>query len=118
MNILHVLPALTWERGGPPAVVRALARCQAEAGYRVGVLTTDQGVRGGETPVELGPAVPVERVGVCGPNRVAYAPGFARVAKAWVRTSDVVHVHCVFSYPVHVALREALAARVPVVLRP
>jgi glycosyltransferase involved in cell wall biosynthesis len=99
-------------------VVQALVHYQAESGHRVTVLTTDQGARNGEQPVELSAAVTVERFSVHGPDRIAYAPRFTRVVKERLRASDVVHVHSVFLYPVHVALREALAAGVPVVLRP
>jgi glycosyltransferase involved in cell wall biosynthesis len=118
MNILHVIPGLTWQRGGPSTVVHALASHQAEAGHRVCILTTDQGARHGERPVEIPESVIVERLHVWGPDRVAYASGFARAVRACLRTSEVVHVHSIFTYPVHVALREALAAGVPVVLRP
>src|SRR5262249_23739144 len=55
---------------------------------------------------------------VVGPARLAYAPGFAAAVRARLRASDVVHVHSVFTNPVHVTLRAARAAGVPVVLRP
>src|SRR5438876_153120 len=109
MKILHVIPGLTRERGGPTAVLQALVRHQAEAGYEVAVLTTDQGARNGEHPVELHRAVVVERLRVRGPDRLAYAPGFARVVRHRLRDCDVAHVHSVFTYPVHTALREAAA---------
>src|SRR5262249_4085627 len=48
MNILHIIPGLTWERGGPAAVVHALARHQAEAGHQVRVLATVPAARHGE----------------------------------------------------------------------
>jgi glycosyltransferase involved in cell wall biosynthesis len=118
MKILHVIPGLTWERGGPSAVVRALAEHQAKAGHQVSLLTTDQGERHGERRVDLAEFVEVERHVVWGSDRVAYAPGFARAVVARVRTSDVVHIHSIFTYPVHAALRAAEAACVPVVLRP
>jgi glycosyltransferase involved in cell wall biosynthesis len=118
MNILHIIPGLTWERGGPSAVVRALAEHQAKAGHRVSLLTTDQGERHGERPVELAELVEVERHAVWGSDRVAYAPGFASAVKSRLRTSDVVHIHSIFTYPVHAALRAAAAAGVPAVLRP
>ena len=52
MRILHVIPGLTRERGGPTAVVEALSRQQAAAGHTVTVLTTDQGLRHGEQDAE------------------------------------------------------------------
>jgi glycosyltransferase involved in cell wall biosynthesis len=118
MNILHVIPGLTWERGGPSVVVEALARHQAKAGHRVTVLTTDQGFKKGEQPVRLAENVDTEQVKVLGPDRFAYAPALRRVVRARIRQSDLVHVHSIFTYPVHVAYREALAAGTPLVLRP
>jgi glycosyltransferase involved in cell wall biosynthesis len=118
MNILHVIPGLTAERGGTTAVVQALAKHQAAAGHAVTVLTTDQGQRHGEHASEPPPAVRVERVAVKGPDRIAYAPAFADTVRAHLRQSAVVHVHSIFTYPVHAALREAAALGVPAVLAP
>ena len=118
MRILHVIPSLAWERGGPSAVVRALTRYQSEDGHRVSVLTTDQGVRHGQKPIDLGPAVSVHRLNVVGPDRIAYAPGFARTLRTELQEADVVHVHSIFTNPVHVALREARQLGIPSILRP
>src|SRR5713226_3055135 len=118
MNILHVIPGLTWERGGPTAVVKALACHQARLGHAVTVLSTDQGARNGEKPIELPEAVALERFKVYGPDRLAFTPGFARAVRSHLRNAEIVHVHSIFTHPVHVALREARARSVPVVLRP
>ena len=96
MRILHVIPGLTRERGGPTTVVRALAAHQAEAGHAVTVLTTDQGLRHGEQRVALHPAVAVEQLRVCGPDRVAFVPGLVPRTRALLRACDVAHVHSVF----------------------
>ena len=118
MNILHIIPGLTCERGGPTAVVQALVRHQIAAGHAVTVLTTDQGLRHGETEAVLDAQARLGRVAVRGPDRLAYAPALRGAVREQVRHCDIVHVHSIFTYPVHVALREALAAGVPVVLRP
>jgi glycosyltransferase involved in cell wall biosynthesis len=118
MRILHVIPGLTRERGGPTAVIEALVRCQARAGQQVAVLTTDQGARYGETPADLDPAVYTLRVPVSGSDRLAYAPGFRRLLRAHVPGCDVVHLHSIFTYPIHAGLREAGRAGVPAVMRP
>jgi glycosyltransferase involved in cell wall biosynthesis len=118
MKILHVIPSLAWERGGPSAVVRALTRHQAEDGHRVSILTTDQGVRRGQKPIDLGPSVSIRQLKVFGPDRVAFAPGFAQAARAELQGADVVHIHSIFTNPVHVALREARQLNVPTILRP
>src|SRR5438132_13191608 len=118
MRILHIIPGLTRDRGGPTAVVQALVRRQAEAGHSVSVLTTDQGVSNGEQSIRLSEMVDVEAVRVRGSARVAYAPEFARTAKARLRANDVMHLHSIFTYPAHVALREARKADIPAVFRP
>src|SRR5262245_13309443 len=118
MNILHVIPSLAWERGGPSAVVRALTRYQVEAGHQVSVLTTDQGARRGEKPMDLEPLVKVHQLKVFGPDRVAYAPGFARAARGLLSDVDIVHIHSIFTNPVHVALHEARESGVPAIVRP
>jgi glycosyltransferase involved in cell wall biosynthesis len=118
MKILHVIPGLTIERGGPTAVIQALTRCQAAAGHTVAVLTTDQGARNGEQAATVAGIVELERVRVRGPDRIAYAPGFRIALRGRLRAIDVLHVHSLFTYPVHVALQEAAAAGVPVVMRP
>jgi glycosyltransferase involved in cell wall biosynthesis len=118
MNILHVIPGLTWERGGPTAVVKALAHHQSRAGHRITVLSTDQGARNGEHPVELSPGVTVIRLKVYGPDRLAYTLGFARLVRSHLAHADIIHAHSIFTYPIHVALREARNGGKPLVLRP
>jgi glycosyltransferase involved in cell wall biosynthesis len=99
-------------------MLQALVRQQVQAGHEVVVLTTDQGARRGETPVELVAGAGVESLSVTGPDRLAYAPRFAQAVKTHLQQSHLLHVHSLFTYPVHVALREADKAGVPVVLRP
>jgi glycosyltransferase involved in cell wall biosynthesis len=118
MRILHIIPGLTYERGGPSSVLQALVRHQAGAGHDVAVLTTDQGARFGETPVKLAEGVAVQCLRVHGPDRLAYAPGFAAAARTQLRSSDVVHLHSLFTHPIHAALRQVLSAGLPAVLRP
>jgi glycosyltransferase involved in cell wall biosynthesis len=118
MRILHVIPGLTHERGGPSCVVRALLEHQGRAGHDVRLLTTDQGARCGEQAVELGVGCRADRLAVHGPDRLAFAPGFRAACRAALRGVDLVHVHSIFTHPVHAALAEAAACGVPVVLRP
>jgi glycosyltransferase involved in cell wall biosynthesis len=118
MKVLHVIPGLTLERGGPTAVACALVRHQFQAGHQVTLLTTDQGARRGEHPVQPVPGVRLQRIPVVGPDRAAYAPGFRRALRRLLPQTDIVHVHSIFTYPVHAALSEALSAGIPVVLRP
>jgi glycosyltransferase involved in cell wall biosynthesis len=109
---------LTVERGGPSTVLDALTRHQVRSGHTVTVLTTDQGLRYGEQPLELDSRVIVRRCTVRGPDRVAYAPGFGRSMRELLRAADIIHLHSIFTYPIHVALHEARHARIPAILRP
>jgi glycosyltransferase involved in cell wall biosynthesis len=118
MRILHVIPGLTLERGGPAASVQALARRQAAAGHAVYVLTTDQGARNGERPMPMAEGVSLHRVSVFGPDRIAFAPRFVGICREILRNADVLHAHSIFTHPVHMALREALARGVPAALKP
>ena len=101
MRIVHVIPGLTVERGGPSTVVEALTKCQANDGHQVTVLTTDQGARYGERPVELADGVSVRKFNVVGPDRIAYAPRLKREATPLITASDIVHVHSIFTHPIH-----------------
>jgi glycosyltransferase involved in cell wall biosynthesis len=118
VRILHIIPGLTIERGGPSTVLDALTRHQARSGHSVTVLTTDQGLRCGEQPLPMDCRVVLQRCPVRGPDRVAFAPGFAGAVRELLRTTDVVHLHSFFTYPIHVALREARRAGIPAILRP
>jgi glycosyltransferase involved in cell wall biosynthesis len=118
VRILHIIPGLTVERGGPSTVLDALTRHQVRAGHAVSVLTTDQGARHGERSLQLDSRVVVLRCRVAGPDRVAYAPGLRRAAQGLLRRADVLHLHSIFTYPIHAALSEAQRASVPVILRP
>lgn len=118
MRILHVIPGLTAERGGPSTVLAALCQHQATAGHEVHVLSTDQGARSGETPITLPRTIHHKVCRVVGPDRVAYAPGLAAELAALLPRIDLVHAHSIFTYPIHVTLRTALRFGTPVILRP
>jgi len=97
--------------------VAALARQQVAGGHNVRILTTDQGERSGEEPLVVA-GVDVERLAVIGPDRPAWSPGFPMAVRRRLGDTDVVHIHSLFTYPVHAALRECLRTRTPTVLRP
>lgn len=118
MRILHVIPYLTVERGGPCTALQLLVTHQVAAGHTVTVLTTDQGVRQGEQPLPMPEQVNVVRVGVIATDATAYAPRFKGVFRRFVRGNDVVHLHGIFTYPSYVASREAFQIGVPTVHQP
>ena len=88
LRILPVIPAMTQEQGGTSACVAGLARYEAEDGHQVTVLTTNQGERKGETPIDLNGAVDVRRLRVLGPDRRAYAPEFRKAVRRQIGKSS------------------------------
>lgn len=118
MRILHVIPGLTWERGGPSTVLHALASYQAADGHEVSVVATDQWARHGEQLVELPEGVHFHQAKVWGPDRLSFAPGIVEQLRRSLGICDVVHAHSLFTYPIHIAVREAMASHVPLILRP
>lgn len=118
MKILHVIPAMTWDRGGPAGVVAALARHQQALGHEVSVLTTNQGARHGERPIELPPQVELVAVPVFGPDRIAYAPKFARTVAEQLDRADAMHVHSIFRHPCLTAVKVAAQRHRKVIIRP
>lgn len=118
MRILHVIPALTEQRGGPSTVVCALAKHQALAGHEVSIFTTDLGLRSGEKLTEIPRGVELEISKVYGTDRFAYAPAFRRALRAKLLTTDIAHIHTIFTHAVHVALEECAAKAVPTIIRP
>ena len=118
MKILHVIPGLTRERGGPSSVLQSLVAAQARMNHEIAVVTTDQGVRHGEEPIALEPSVHLKRCPVWGSDRLAYAPTVSQVLREIIPRSDIIHIHSIFTYPVHTALREAMKYGVPTIIRP
>lgn len=118
MKLLQLVPGLTDERGGVSAVVKSLSAELANRGHEVTVLTTDQGTRAGERKTTLESRVRRVTVPVIGPDRLALSPGFARACRLELERADVVHVHSLFTYPVHIALRLCSRRAKPVVLSP
>lgn len=117
MKIVHVIPGMTWERGGPAAVVAELSRQQSRLGHRVQIVTTTQGEAAGEHPIEVGPEVDIVRAPVRGPDWAAYAPRLPGVLRTSLHECDLLHVHSIFRFPCLAAIKVA-NGRLPVVVRP
>lgn len=60
----------------------------------------------------------MERFLVWGPDRLAYARGLTSRLRQKIQEFDIVHIHSIFTYPVHMALQIAQKAGVPTILRP
>jgi glycosyltransferase involved in cell wall biosynthesis len=120
-KILHVIPSVGPERGGPSVFMRTLARGLSQAGMQVHVATTDDNGRG-RLPVPHG--VPQHEDGATFwyfPRQTRFYT-FSWPLTRWlarhVREFDLVHIHALFSYAAFPAALAAHHAGVPYIVRP
>lgn len=123
MRILHVIPGVAPESGGPTTVLRQLCNRLVERGHVVHVITSDASVSGRRVSLTEARAGYDERVTMelCRADLVrAPYPSVAHARAVWraVRRFDVAHVHGVFALPVTQAMAIFRARGLPYVLRP
>lgn len=115
LRVLHVIPSLAAEDGGPSRAMLEIERGLAASGIEVTTLTTVARSDGPLPP-------PPERVRRIYLRRRAAlyktAPGLVPLLPSLLRRHDVVHVHALFSFAPNVAALQARAFRVPYVVRP
>lgn len=122
MRVLHVIPSLAQEDGGPTRAMLSIEEALVAQGVEV-VTATTTGNRAGE--VNRGSGEDGVREGLVTRHYFARAcefykpaPGFASWMERRVREFDLVHVHALFSFTSVIAARAARRNRVPYVLRP
>lgn len=109
MNILHIIPYMHPDAGGPPVVVEQLVRNHRAAGHRSVVLTTPLFCNGREEALEAAwrGLAPLEFLP---PGRfAALLDRSAREIGARVAESDIVHIHTLW-HPINVLARRACRA--------
>lgn len=115
LRVLHVIPSLAPEDGGPTRAALEMESGLAAAGLDVTTLTTVAG------PGRPPPPAP-ERARRVFARRWAepykIAPGLALALPALVRRHDVVHTHALFSFAPNAAALAARSLGVPYVVRP
>ncbi|MBI3070821.1 MAG: glycosyltransferase [Deltaproteobacteria bacterium] len=113
MKVIHVLPGLNRERGGPPTSVPALCLALKNAGVDVAIHTLDweTGVREFSFPVTCHPFWRF-------PRRLGVSPAMRRGLAIESQTADLVHNHGIWMMPAIYAERAARLAKVPFVLAP
>lgn len=111
MRVIHVVPDLAPESGGPVTAVLGMTRALAGAGVSVRLLASSFG----------SPAVP-DGVDValfrCRSSIWRWSPELGRALLREFQNADLVHIHTLWSYPTLAASRAAQNARVPYVIRP
>ena len=122
LRILHAIPSISPQRGGPSVGVRNITEALRRRGIEVDVLTTDD-----DGPTERR-AVASGAVELLNGQRVRYFPrqtsrySVSLPVLPWlghhVREYDVVHTHGLFSFVPLAVAWHARAAGVPYVMRP
>jgi len=118
VRLLHVIPSLAQDTGGPARALMALATAQARAGAGVTVVTTTRREES-RLPIDVacGAGVRFVFVGPCyGP--LLWRPGMAAIVRRAVEESDVVHIHALFEAVQHCAALWARRLGRPYIIRP
>jgi len=120
-KILHVIPSVGPQRGGPSVLMRTLARALSQAGMEVHVATTDDN---GTDRLRVPLGVPQHEDGATFwyfPRQTRFYT-FSWPLTRWlarhVREFDLVHIHALFSYAALPAALLAHRAGVPYIVRP
>lgn len=113
MKVLHVIPDLSPETGGPVTAVLGLAAAQASLGHKVCIATSDYGMTASpqveNVEFELFP---------CRYDSWRWTPQLGRFLERFVRAFDVVMVESLWQYPTFVAGRACRTANTPYVVSP
>lgn len=121
MRVLHVIPSVGVQRGGPTVVMDLMAAALSAAGVQIDVATTDDN---GDERQSVPLYQPVPRAGATYrffPRQLRFY-GVSLPLSQWVRRHvrdyDLVHTHALFAHAPVAAARSARKAGVPYVLRP
>jgi glycosyltransferase involved in cell wall biosynthesis len=122
MRVLHVIPAVAAQYGGPSTAITGMCRALRAAGIDAVIATTDAD-GSGRLPVDTGVITTHHEVPTIFFRRQAtesfkWSTALASWLTAHVREFDLVHVHAVFSHSSLAAGRACRAAEVPYIVRP
>lgn len=111
MNILHVIPDLAPETGGPVIAVLGLAAAQAALGHNVSIASTNWGLK--ESPNIEGIKF---HLFPCRYDYWRWSPALRKFLMREVSNYDVVTVESLWQYPTYVAAKACRTRGVPYVV--
>ncbi len=121
MRVLHVIPSVSERSGGPATAIFPMCRALQQEGIEVLLVTTDAGLRLGETRNGSGSnykGVPAKFF----PSQIGESFKYSRPLATWlssnIRDFALVHIHAVFNHSSVAAARACRRAGVPYVVRP
>ncbi len=116
LRVVHVVPSLALEDGGPSAAALGMVAALADAGVAVTLLTTDAGAKHGALLIPEAVALHTFR---CWPSqRYKFSPDLLRWMAHHAGAYDVAHIHALFSPVSTAAAWIARQHGLPYVLRP
>ena len=110
LRVLHVVPDLRPESGGPAENVPRLCAALRAAGVAAELFTV------GPLPAGLPADLPVLGGAPARPARLRRSPELARALGE--RPADLIHAHCLWQLPLRYAARAALQRGLPLVISP
>lgn len=110
LRVVHVVPDLRPESGGPAENVPRLCAALRAAGVAVELLTV------GPIPPGLPADLVVRGYAPASPSRLRRSPELARALAE--RPADLTHAHCLWQLPLAYAARAAARCRLPLVISP
>lgn len=116
-SILHIVPSINRETGGPASSVPGLTGALARAGLRATVASLDY-VEHGEQSKQPGVRFLCSRPSALGRLLRGWSPTLGQVIEEAARGADVVHSHALWMFPGIYARRAAERFSVPLVVSP
>jgi glycosyltransferase involved in cell wall biosynthesis len=123
MKVLHVIPSIAVESGGPSRAIVDIEQALSARGVEVTTVTTDDDGKGGRIAcAAYGKPLPTDyATRVYFPRTTAFytvSTALRRWLKDNIRKYDLVHAHALFSFAPVMAAHYARGFDVPYVLRP
>lgn len=105
LRILHVIPSMASEAGGPPVVCAGLTAALTARGHQLAIATLAEP---GKTPVTLAPGIQFHAFP---PDRADSSYGHSAPLATWldqnVSSFDLLHLHSLWQFPTFAAARAA-----------
>jgi glycosyltransferase involved in cell wall biosynthesis len=118
MRVIHVIPSIDRQAGGPTTALLGLAAAQVKAGSQVSVLTTFRAIEDRAMAQLFGEqGIKVEMIGPV-QGKLGWHPDMAFLAAELVGRGHIVHIHAVWENLLHYAARAARRKKIPYVIRP
>ena len=116
MNVLHVIPSVAANEGGPSFAIKAITEALARQGVQVTVATTTRSSEREDASTERRGCSIVCFPREFEPYKVSF--GLTRWLRKNIAGFDLVHIHALFSFSSTMAARIARQHNVPYVVRP